>query len=175
MATLFPDSFLPVPTERENLRTRLVRSFINGFRRVVLYMLPNLPEDLRWGSFVTHSFLPHGDKRNPTDVCGEVICYPVSRGFFLAWFLSFTKLLVSKSLTFMACLLPQEKLEGVNKPARRMRDANDSANGRFSQTRKNCYISYPTMFKKMSFLLYCFQLKLGFLARTIPIFASWLE
>ena len=43
----------------------------------------SLPADVRWGSFVTHSFLPHGvemgdvgekwmrDKRTPTDVWGE--------------------------------------------------------------------------------------------------------
>ena len=111
-------------------------------------MLPSLPKDVRWGSFVTHSFLPHGDKRTPTDVCGEAICYPASRSFFLAWFLSFTKLLVLNSLAFMACLLPQEKLEGVNKPAGRMRDANDSANARFSHAGKKPLLAGYTMFKK---------------------------
>ena len=95
--------------------------------------------------------------------------------FFWHGFLSFTKLLVSKSLAFMACLLPQEKLEEVNKPARRMRDANDSANARFSHAGKKSLLVGFTMFKKTSFLLYCFQWKLGFLARTIPVFAPWLE
>ena len=75
-------------------------------------MLPSLPKDVRWGSFVTHSFLPHGDKRTPTDVCGEAICYPASRSFFLAWFLSFTKLLVLNSLAFMVCLLPRRNSRG---------------------------------------------------------------
>ena len=37
----------------------------------------SLPADVLWGSFVTHSFLPHGgekrmrDKRTPKDVCGK--------------------------------------------------------------------------------------------------------
>ena len=96
-------------------------------------MLPSLPKDVRWGSFVTHSFLPHGDKRTPTDVCGEAICYLASRSFFLAWLLSFTKLLVLNSLAFMVCLLPRRNSRGVNKPARRMGDANDSTNVRSVQ------------------------------------------
>ena len=34
----------------------------------------SLPADVLWGSFVTHSFLPHGQcKRTPKDVCGEAI------------------------------------------------------------------------------------------------------
>ena len=134
-------------------------------------MLPSLPKDVRWGSFVTHSFLPHGDKRTPTDVCGEAICYPASRSFFLAWFLSFTKLLVLNSLAFMACLLPRRNSRGVNKPARRMGDANDSTNVRFSHAGKKPLLAGYTIFEKTSFLLYCFQGKLGFLARTTPVFA----
>ena len=60
----------------------------------------------------------------------------------------------------MACLLPQEKLEGVNKPARRMRDANDSANARFSHAGKKPLLAGYTTFKKI-----------GFLAKTIRVFA----
>ena len=59
----------------------------------------------------------------------------------------------------MACLLPQEKLEGVNKPARRMRDANDSANVRFRHAGKKPLLAGYIMFEKTSFLLYCFQWK----------------
>ena len=39
----------------------------------------SLPADVRWGSVVTHSFLPHvgekwvRDNRTPTDVCGEAM------------------------------------------------------------------------------------------------------
>ena len=65
----------------------------------------------------------------------------------------------------------QEKLEGVNKPARRMGDANDPTNARFSHAGKKPLLAGYTMFEKTSFLLYCFQGKLGFLARTIPVFA----
>ena len=40
----------------------------------------NLPADVLWGSFVTHSFLPVGekwmrDKRTPKDVCGEATAF----------------------------------------------------------------------------------------------------
>ena len=63
----------------------------------------------------------------------------------------------------------QEKLEGVNKPARRMGDANDSTNVRFSHAGKKPLLAGYTIFEKTSFLLYCFQGKLGFLARTIPV------
>ena len=34
----------------------------------------SLPADVLWGSFVTHSFLPHvGNERTLKDVCGEAI------------------------------------------------------------------------------------------------------
>ena len=39
----------------------------------------SLPADVLWGSFVTHSFLPHmRDKRTPKDVCGEAISTAVN-------------------------------------------------------------------------------------------------
>ena len=57
----------------------------------------------------------------------------------------------------------QEKLEGVNKPARRMGDANDSTNVRFSHAGKKPLLAGYTIFEKTSFLLYCFQGKLSLL------------
>ena len=54
---------------------------INTFAPYLLQMLfcrleDSLPADVLWGSFVTHSFLPVGekwmrDKRTLKDVCGE--------------------------------------------------------------------------------------------------------
>ena len=134
-------------------------------------MLPTLPKDVRWGSFVTHSFLPQGDKRTPTDVCGEAICYPASRSFFLAWFLSFTKLLVLNSLAFMACLLPRRNSRGETSQLGEWVTRTTLTNTRFSHAGKKPLLAGYTMFEKTSFLLYCFQGKLGFLARTIPVFA----
>ena len=62
--------------------TRLLRSVGGGWvvRQEKVrgdYNCHSLPADVLWGSFVTHSFLPHvgekwmRDKRTPKDVCGE--------------------------------------------------------------------------------------------------------
>ena len=47
-----------------------------------LCLLPILPADVPWRSFVTHSFLPHWEKwmrdeRTPKDVCAEAIFCPL--------------------------------------------------------------------------------------------------
>ena len=67
-------------TPPASIQTNLI--YVNRGGLGVNYISPSLSADVLWGSFVTHSFLPVGEKwmrdeRTPKDVCGEAIFHLV--------------------------------------------------------------------------------------------------